>query len=66
MAESVVNTVRFTGMPMDDVLPMASTVPATYTGIELDGTVSADWNPERLELQIIDVVSNARGAHTSC
>jgi N-acetylglucosamine-6-phosphate deacetylase len=66
MAESVVYTVRFTGMPMDDVLPMASTVPATYTGIELDGTVSADWNPERLELQIIDVVSNARGAHTSC
>lgn len=63
MSEAVVNTVRFTGLSIEEVLPMASTVPADYVGIELDGLVSAEWDPERFALEITEVIPNARGAH---
>ena len=39
------NTVRFTGLPLDVVLPMASTTPARYLGIETSGTIHASWDP---------------------
>ena len=29
---AIANTVRFTGLPIDDVMPMASTIPAAYLG----------------------------------
>jgi N-acetylglucosamine-6-phosphate deacetylase len=64
MPEAVANTVRFTGLTIQDVWPMASTRPASYLGIESDGRVTAEWNDERLELTIVDVVTNAHGAHT--
>jgi N-acetylglucosamine-6-phosphate deacetylase len=64
MAEAVANTVRFTGLPLDDVLSMASAIPAKYIGIELDGTVIAEWDPDRFALKVLDVVSSPRGAHT--
>jgi N-acetylglucosamine-6-phosphate deacetylase len=63
MAEAVGNTVRFTGLSIQAVLPMASTVPAEYLGIELGGVVSAEWDPSRFELQITAVVTNPPGVH---
>ena len=35
---------RFTGLPLDDVIPMASTIPAAYLGTTTAGTVTADWD----------------------
>ena len=55
MPEAVANTVRFTGMTLEDVLPMASTVPAGYLGIDLAGEVTAEWDPDRFTLQVTDV-----------
>lgn len=63
MGEAVANTVRFTGLSVQEVLPMASTVPAYYAGIELDGLISAEWDPDRFELTITDVVTNTPGVH---
>ena len=39
------NTVRFTGLPLTDVIAMATTTPATYMGTAPRGTVHATWNP---------------------
>jgi N-acetylglucosamine-6-phosphate deacetylase len=64
MVEAVANTVRFTGLSLEEVLPMASTVPARYAGIPLDGTVSAEWDPDRFTLEVIEMVMNPRGVHT--
>ena len=61
MPEAVANTVRFTGLALEDVLPTASTVPAQYTGIELDGIVAAEWDPATCTLEVLEVVSEARG-----
>ena len=54
---AVANTVRFTGMPIDDVVPMASTIPAAFLGMTTVGTVTADWEPERAELSVRGVSS---------
>jgi N-acetylglucosamine-6-phosphate deacetylase len=61
MHEAVANTVRFTGLSIEEVLPMASSIPARYAGIDLDGIVSADWDPDRYELAITDVLTNVSG-----
>lgn len=50
---AVANTVKFTGLPIDDVLPMASTRPANYLGLEPSGKVIADWDEVNCSL-IID------------
>ncbi len=52
---AVANTARFTGLSIDAVIPMASTIPARLIGATPAGTVSAEWDPERFELQIIGV-----------
>jgi N-acetylglucosamine-6-phosphate deacetylase len=49
------NTVRFTGLPLDDVVPMASTIPASYLATSTAGTIGAEWNPDTCELQVLDV-----------
>jgi N-acetylglucosamine-6-phosphate deacetylase len=49
---AIANTVRFTGLPLDAVVPMASTIPASYLGTTTDGTVAADWDQETGSLQI--------------
>ena len=41
---AIANTARYTGLPIDDVIRMASQKPASYLGIEPAGTVSADWD----------------------
>jgi N-acetylglucosamine-6-phosphate deacetylase len=49
---AIANTVRFTGLPIDEVTPMASTIPAGYVGMTPAGRVIADWNPEGGELHV--------------
>ncbi len=52
MPEAVANTVRFTGLPLNEVLPMATTTPAEYIGISTAGTVTAEWDAVGSRLQI--------------
>jgi N-acetylglucosamine-6-phosphate deacetylase len=52
MPEAVANAVRFTGLPLDEVLPMASTWPAQYLGIETAGRVVADWDEQSFQLWV--------------
>jgi N-acetylglucosamine-6-phosphate deacetylase len=52
MPEAIANTVRFTGLPLNEVLPMATTTPAEYIGIAPAGTVTAEWDPVGFELSI--------------
>jgi N-acetylglucosamine-6-phosphate deacetylase len=49
---AIANTVRFTGLPIDAVIPMASSNPAAYLGTTTAGTVTADWDAARFELKI--------------
>ena len=53
---AIANTVRFTGLPIDAVVPMASTIPASYLGAMTAGIVIADWDPARGELDVQRVV----------
>jgi N-acetylglucosamine-6-phosphate deacetylase len=55
MDRAIGNAVRFTGLTIDQVLPMASTVPAVYLGLSTAGTIKADWNPHTRELRVIHV-----------
>lgn len=55
MDRAVANTVRFTGLPIDQVIPMASTIPAACVGLTTRGTVHADWDPETAELSVLRV-----------
>jgi N-acetylglucosamine-6-phosphate deacetylase len=49
---AIANTVRFTGLPIETVIRMASVNPAQYLGTTTAGTVIADWDAERFELEI--------------
>jgi N-acetylglucosamine-6-phosphate deacetylase len=49
---AIANTVRFTGLAIDDVVAMASTIPARYLGVTTAGTVTAEWDPERGTLDV--------------
>jgi N-acetylglucosamine-6-phosphate deacetylase len=49
---AIATTVRYTGLPIASVIPMASRIPAQYLGMTPAGTVSADWDAERFELHI--------------
>ena len=49
---AIANTVRFTGLSIDEVIPMASTTPAGYLGTTTAGTVTADWNAGAWQLSI--------------
>jgi N-acetylglucosamine-6-phosphate deacetylase len=50
------NTVKFTGLPLEEVVTMASTRPAEYIGIPTAGKVFAEWDPQVLTLRIERVV----------
>lgn len=43
---AVANAVRFCGLSIHEILPMASSQPAKYLGIEAAGRVTANWEPE--------------------
>jgi N-acetylglucosamine-6-phosphate deacetylase len=49
---AIANTVRFTGLSVDAVIPMASTIPASYLGTTTSGTVTAEWDAEAGSLRI--------------
>jgi N-acetylglucosamine-6-phosphate deacetylase len=49
------NTVRFSGLSLDDVTPMATTRPAGYLGIPTRGTLSAEWDAARSTLRVLRV-----------
>lgn len=54
---AVANTVKFTGLPLSDVLPMATTIPAKCVGMQATGKVTADWDATAGTLKIISVNS---------
>ena len=56
---AIANTVRFTGLSIDAVVPMASTIPAAYMGMTTEGTVTADWDDAARVLRICDVTCHA-------
>ena len=49
------NTVRFTGLPLEAVVAMASTRPAGYLGIDTAGTVHAEWDEAASRLSVLRV-----------
>ena len=53
------NTVRFTALPIDTAIAMASTIPAAYIGEPAAGVVTADWDEVRHELRIVAVRDRA-------
>lgn len=57
MERAVANTAKFTGLPLADVLPLASTQPAAYIGSETSGTVIADWDEANYALTVKTVVA---------
>jgi N-acetylglucosamine-6-phosphate deacetylase len=56
---AITNTVKFTGLPLEEVLPMASTQPAAYLGLTPSGKVVADWDPAECRLSILKVIDTA-------
>jgi len=52
MNRAIANTVRFTGLPLDEVIPMASTIPASYLDTTTAGTVTGEWDGEAGELHV--------------
>ena len=52
------NTVRFTGLPLEDVVPMATEIPARYMGMAVAGHVDAEWDINRGHLQILSVTTH--------
>ena len=56
---AIANTVRFTGLSIDAVIPMASTIPAAYLGMTTVGIVTAEWDSDAGELRIFDVACGA-------
>jgi N-acetylglucosamine-6-phosphate deacetylase len=55
MDRAVSNTVRFTGLPLDAVLPMATTIPAAYLGLQPAGVIQLEESTDSHFLQVIDV-----------
>lgn len=55
MPGAIASTVRFTGLPIGAVIPMASTTPAGFLGTTTAGTIAADWDAEAGELTILSV-----------
>lgn len=56
---AVANTARFSGLPLEDVLPMASTLPASYIGQAPAGRVVAEWDEDlrRLRIERVDAAA---------
>jgi N-acetylglucosamine-6-phosphate deacetylase len=53
MDRAIANTARFTGLPIDAVIPMATTNPARYLGTGTAGTVVAEWDAATYDLRIL-------------
>jgi N-acetylglucosamine-6-phosphate deacetylase len=55
MDRAIGNTVRFTGLPLATVLPMASTTPARYLGISPRGRIHASWDEATSRFTVLRV-----------
>jgi N-acetylglucosamine-6-phosphate deacetylase len=55
MDRAIANTVRFTGLPLQEVIPMASTTAASIVGMTTAGMVIADWDANAGELHVRSV-----------
>lgn len=55
MNAAIGNTVRFTGLPLNEVLPMASTVPAGCLDTLPAGRIVADWDAVQCCLSVEEV-----------
>ena len=53
------NTVRFTGLPLEDVVPMASILPASFVGTSTVGLLDADWDPDTFTLHVTRIAASA-------
>ena len=49
--------VRFTGLPLEEVVPMASSRPAEYLGLQPAGTITAEWDEAASTLRVLGVKS---------
>lgn len=49
---AVGNTVRFTGLPLEQVLLMASSQPAAAAGLKTRGEIEADWDASNFKLTV--------------
>jgi len=54
---AIANTVRYTGLRLEAVIPMASTIPAAYLGMTTAGTVTASWDVEACEFSVRSVAA---------
>jgi N-acetylglucosamine-6-phosphate deacetylase len=52
---AVANTDKFTGLTLEEVLPMASTQPANYVGDHAAGRVRAEWDAADCRLSNLKV-----------
>ena len=52
---AIANTARFTGLALEDVVPMASVRPAEYLGLTAAGQVVAEWDPVAFTLRVVRV-----------
>jgi N-acetylglucosamine-6-phosphate deacetylase len=48
-------TVRFTGLPLDEVLKMATTTPASFIGIEPTGSIEVEWDADTFRLRVAEI-----------
>ena len=55
MDRAVGNAVRFTGLPLTEVLPMASTTPARYLGVSPRGRVHASWDQATFRFTVVRI-----------
>jgi N-acetylglucosamine-6-phosphate deacetylase len=53
--QAVARAVRETGLPIEDVLPMASTIPAARVAASTAGQVVAEWDAEATSLTVVRV-----------
>ena len=53
--QGISKTVRFSGLNVDEVLPMASTIPASYLGVSTSGRVEFEWDAAAFNLQVTRV-----------
>jgi N-acetylglucosamine-6-phosphate deacetylase len=55
--QAIANTVRQTGLPIETVAPMASTIPAGSIGMAASGAITVDWDPETCDLSVRSVAT---------
>jgi N-acetylglucosamine-6-phosphate deacetylase len=53
--QCLANAAKFTGLPLAEILPLASSQPAAYLGVETGGRVTADWDAAEHKLSNLRV-----------